>query len=442
MGQINKRLVNNKWIIQLYFMVITTKFVMEYAYYSYLHVNEPYIYPVDIQIKNLVIGSFCITLLFVLIKHKEITLSTFMLQLFFMTQIIPITIIYEMQNENLLYYLSVIAASFICELLVFYMKPIKMHVTVQYIDLIIIGLFLTILLLFLVNTYQINGLPSTMAINIYNVYKLRQSGRYQIGKYWGYVQDTLTTVAIPILLTKYMVDRKYIKLFFILAAEVIIYLYAGHKMFLFSGILIIVVVIYSQCKKFVRHWWMMVCIGISILALGVKLPLIDEVFSLLVRRVMLVPANNKFKHYDFFSKYPKEGLAGIFPRWIINIPSNYESGYPNGYTYQISAIYYNQPEMNSNTGFLAEGYMRWGIFGVFLCMVVFAILLKVMDGFQKRTSYTFALGCCILPVFLLTDSPLISSVMFGPLGIWLLFMLFYRSTVRIHFGKYKINMSS
>ena len=45
--------------------------------------------------------------------------------------------------------------------------------------------------------------------------------------------------------------------------------------------------------------------------------------------------------------------------------------------------------MNSNTGFLAEGYYRFDLFGIILVLVLFAIILILLDNFAELNGYSF-----------------------------------------------------
>ena len=57
------------------------------------------------------------------------------------------------------------------------------------------------------------------------------------------------------------------------------------------------------------------------------------------------------------------GLYAVFPRWIFPISSYYEN---IDFQHEIGAIYYGAPDMNANTGFFAEGYLRFGHIGTIL----------------------------------------------------------------------------
>ena len=151
----------------------------------------------------------------------------------------------------------------------------------------------------------------------------------------------------------------------------------------------------------------------------------EEIYSLLGRRTMMVSAVNKFKYYDFFSDNPKMGLAGIFPRWLIPISNPYE-GETIGKI--IADIYYNKPEMNSNTGFLAEGYMRFGYIGIFVGLGIYAAILRLLDRMQIRAGYGLTVSIFIYPVFTLTDAHLMDSLILGPWMILLIIAILYRTS--------------
>ena len=151
-------------------------------------------------------------------------------------------------------------------------------------------------------------------------------------------------------------------------------------------------------------------------------------FNIVMRRILMVPANLKFIYYDYFTTYEKLGLYGIFPRFLLEVSSRY-STVP--YTFDISAIYFNKPLMNSNTGYLAEGYMRFGYIGMFLEAFILGWIFQMMDSFQKRTGYALTIGFFTYAVFSLNDAHLLDQLVFGPwLFIVIIIVLFPLSLFR------------
>lgn len=414
-----------------YFLMLVFKAGMEYGYTVYLH-NSPQIYPLDINMAKYLYGLIWLTVLFIFKSNGEEKVSAFILHFFYVFQMVPITIIYSLQNENTLFYNTICFSVLICELVVNRTSDIclQFNLSKKADKKWIIAFFLIVCSLFLLNVYKRNGLPTLTALDLYAVYELRSSGLYQISKYGHYMQDIVVKVLIPILISRFLINKQYIYLLIVFAIEGIIYLYVGEKSFLFTGIMVFCIVFWFSRKEIRKYFWPFFYLGLTTVCFMVKSHYFFEViYDFFIRRIFIVSANNKFLYYDFFSTHPKEGFAGIFPRWLIPIRSNYVSGYPDGYTFQIGGIYYGQPEMDCNTGFLAEGFLRWGLIGIVIELLVLAFVLKCVDGFQRKTDFVFALGTSIVMIFGLGDGHLISPLLCGHLTVWFLFLLFYRRKV-------------
>ncbi len=417
-----------KKIFLMYFLMLLFGAGLIYGYVNHLSIMEEDIYLVKTNPIKLIYGWMWLTGLFFMIEHGKEKASAFLLHFFFVLQMIPITVIYALKDENTVFYTAICISVLICEMMVRFM-PVKMR-DFQYVvscNKCIIAVFIGLLVLFIVQTYRNNGLPTLTALNIYDVYELRRSGLYHISKYGGYLQTALIKVIIPILLLITLTSRHYIGVIAVFSLEVLIYLYAGQKSFLFMGILVLGIVWWLSQEKLADKFWYLCYGGLSGICFLIHFDSILSVFRLIIRRIFLLSANNKFVYYDFFSTHPREGLAGIFPRWLIPIESNYGQGYPDGYTFQIASIYYGKPEMNCNTGFIGEGFLRFGFAGILIEFVLFALLLRLIDRFQKKTSYIFAVGAAISFVFDLNDGHMISALLFGHLVIWLIFILLYRN---------------
>lgn len=410
-----------------YILMLIFKFGMEYSYMVYLH-KSPQIYPLDVNPVKYIYGLVWLTVLFFFLNDGRKKVSAFMLQFFYALQMVPLTVIYSLQNESTIYYSVICFSVLLCELLVGNSKDICLQINLEkkFTKKSIITFFFLICFLFILNVYRTNGLPTLKALDLYAVYELRSSGLYRISKYGHYLQDMIIKVLIPILLTRFLLKKQYFYLLIILGIEGCIYLYVGQKSYLFTGVMVIGTFFFLSRKRISGYFWSVFYSSFALISFLVKLhPLLTTVYSLIIRRIFLVSANNKFMYYDFFSTHPKEGFAGIFPRWLVPIKSNYMSGYPGGYTFQIGRIYYDMPEMDCNTGFLAEGYLRWGLIGIVFELLVFAFLLKCLDGFQRKAGFLFAAGTSIVMIFGLGDGYLISPLLCGYLTVWFLFLLFY-----------------
>ncbi len=394
--------------------------------YLWLSTQDRIGFPLTFSVLKYALGLLCCCGLFFLIRHSERKASTFFLYFLLLFQILPITTSYALADRSSEYYLVLILAFALCALVVGYTggQPLvrRNPLTAKTVGVGLACIMLLIVLL-VVRRY---GVPSLAALNLFDVYELRGSGAFQLSKYENYLFTWSTAVILPAGIALAIHKRKYILAAVLCGVMLVLYLYSAHKTFLFAIPLVLVGTFWARRKNFYTELFTALCIGYLALVLllwfsPVFKELIYKAFTLLFRRVLLVPANNKFHYFDYFTNNPKMGIGGIFPRWLIEIPNYYEN---IPYSYEISAIYYNQPEMNSNTGFLAEGFMRFGHMGTVLILLLFGWILKMIDRFQERAGYTLAIGVFIYQIYSLADAHLLDSLVLGPWMVLVILLLF------------------
>ena len=272
--------------------------------------------------------------------------------------------------------------------------------------------------------FRNNGFPTLIALDIYDVYELRSSSLFKISKYMKYILSNSVTVILPFLLSEFLLKKKYLKSIFVVLLQLLLYLYTGHKTILFSIPFILTTYFISKRKNLYFDFFNFICLSLSLLVLiAKKYVIFQNFFDLICRRSLLTTAYNKFAYYKFFFNNPKIGFAGMFPRWLISIKNPYEGRFTIGQL--VSADAYNISSMNANTGFLAEGYMRFGYIGILINFLVLVLLFKLMDSSQKSLSYEFEIIFLIYFVFTLSDSHLIDLILFGPVGLIIFILVFY-----------------
>lgn len=415
-------------VTALFIAMLLFKFAIDLGYWVIL-TRDTVTYAKDFNAAKYVVGLLWCVVLFFCIRHTERKASTFFLYLVFLLQIIPITTIYALGNDSSAYYNVLCGAFLLCELLVRYTASSTFFQRNSVISKAMLWCFGGAIVLLMIVVVKNNGAPSLIALNIYDVYELRRSGSFQIGKYMNYILTWSTKVFIPLFLAISLLKRRYLAALLFCVLQCLLYLYTGNKSWLFMLPMVVVCALWARRKNGYKELFLCACIGCAVLVLlacfsPVLERLWNEVYSLFCRRVMIVPANNKFKYFDYFTSHPKLGFSGIFPRWIIDIPDPL-----NGlkYTYDISAIYYGKPEMNSNTGFFAEGFMRFGHLGTVAIMILFAGILKQIDKLQQRIGYALTIGIFVYPMFGLADGHLLDTMVLGPWMLLLLILMFYQT---------------
>lgn len=415
-------------VIILFIGMIAFKIAIELGYY-WLSFQDSLSFPMNFSLIKYIFSTFCSVVLFFAIRHNSGLASSFFLYLVYLFQIIPISTVYAFGDRNSVFYAVLCLAYLLCCLVVGFSDNKEKIQRNNILSKAVAGGYSLIALLLIALVVLKYGLPSLQALNIYSVYELRESGEFELGKYANYLFTWTTAVILPSGIALCITKRKYVLMAVLSGIMLMLYLYSGHKTFLFAIPFVVICAFWSRRPSFYKELFVVGCFGFLLLVIllwvsPVAEVLFQRVFSLLGRRVLYVPANNKFHYYEYFSTRPKMGIGGIIPRWLFYVPNHYEN---IPYTYEISAIFYGKPDMNSNTGFLAEGYMRFGHLGTFLILLLFAIILKQVDRFQERVGYSLAVGVFIYQIYSLSDAYLLESLVLGPWMLLILILLFCTS---------------
>lgn len=147
----------------------------------------------------------------------------------------------------------------------------------------------------------------------------------------------------------------------------------------------------------------------------------DILEMLIIRRILVVPSQLAYYHYNFFSANPKTYwgysiFKGIFDYHYTMPPPNI-----------IGDKHFGRPEMTAVVNMFMEGYSAFGYFGIIIVTIIFKTLLKVVDYVYEWRSYKNQL---LIIVFLSICNILNSSSIFtillthGLLIHIMLYMLF------------------
>ena len=430
MTAIYRRSNHDYWLTAwLFICTMIYKIALEFGYvliYLGMPPNGNIIY--NIPFLKYAIGTIWCIVFFASIRHRIRCASSFFLYMIYALQMIPITVVYAMEDKDSVFYFSLCVGFQLCIFLVNHVIDPDIYIESETVSKFMTPCFILLTAALMTHIFMRNGLPKSMFLSFWDVYELRASHWFQIGKYFGYLMDYSHAVFIPVCITLFILRKKYFYTAICIGLMVLFYLYSGHKIIFFGGMLVPICVLWSTRKNFYHEAFIVLC---CVLSLSVAIQIFSSngsiVYNLITGRCLFIPAHLKFDYYDFFCRNPHIGLAGIFPRWLVPVKDNYpDISIPN----LIGAIYYNAPMMHANTGFLAEGFSRFGHLGTLLELVIFAFILKQMDYFQNRTNYSIAIGFFVYSVYGLTDGGFLSSLFFGS-WMWVAFILMF---YHIHYG--------
>ena len=351
--------------------------------------------------------------------------SVFLYGIIFLIMFIPLTVIYGLQDYSTFYFLLIAAGMGLVLLLLTITatapgEKVRRIGVIQSFDWLLplcSGALLIGLSVFFIFTH---GLPSTKAFNIYAVYDLRGSGFFIHSRYLNYLFSWSSRILLPFVLAVCLMERRHAGVLLFTLIGLAFYLYSGEKIILFSLVPIFGIYFCIRLGITGFHLCSLISAGLAgICFLGMRGW--ENLYSLFIRRILFIPANLKFLYYDFFTGHKKIGLAGTLWGSLLGI----EHPYPEGEGVVISKYFFHNDAMNSNTGFMAEGYYRFGIGGIFLSFVLLFFLLILIDRLALKTSAAFAVLFSICPIYMLNDGSLIDSLIFGPLTLFLFLILFY-----------------
>ena len=422
--------------IILFILYLMLKVCFDFSFNKLVAMDVDTYHP-EFKLIKYVVGIFFCIVLYIPILVMESKASSFFLAMILCLQFLPISTIYAFCNGSSLFYVELCLSFLVCELICLYRPEnngqVERNDLLSFIMMAAFLVIIVLIILFMIKTY---GKPSFKAMDIYSVYEIRSSGP-DINKYVGYALGSTMYVFFPVLLSWSIKKRRFVVCLLSALAILLIYLYTGNKSYLFSIPLVVACTLFLSKREnpdLLLGIMLFSFVCLILIASFTEIRLFSNIYSLFVRRCCFVPALNKFSYYEYFSTHPKLGIAGIFPTWIVPYEGNYTSV---SYPLEISAIYYGKPEMYSNTGFLVEGFARFGHFGMLFEMVLFSLVLKLIDSFQKRTDCQTTIGWFVFVIYLSCDAFFLDSLFFGPWMFAILILLLYKNNrIQISLGNY------
>lgn len=392
------------------------KIILEISYINFASPRYSYMGLVyEPNVLNIIISYLMFYILLIFIPKDQNRPSNQLIQLLFLTSMVPFLSIFWLANKSLKYTLYM----FLCYLLMFIclhiIKPGKIPLLKKRTNIapkITNLIFVLSIIILTLRIIKFGGVD-TRSFNFNNIYELRSEIQYY--GIWGYLVSWLGKLLIPLCIIMYMMKRK--KLLFLLSCilQVLLYLSTGSKTILFA-ILLLIAVNYILEKGFwdrgVSIFYASL-IGVSIIVY--KLTNNIWLIAITVVRQLTFPAIISFKYYDFFSVNKKlhfsEGLLGNV--FNIDSPYNIRSAY----------IISGKVGNHENTGFLSDAYSNGGLIAMIVMSIIFLVILLYVDSVSKnscnRSMYTALMS---YQVIILNDASLLTTIFTGGLSILLILM--------------------
>lgn len=409
-----------KKVIVLYgffILIICYKTLLEISYILSISPNYGYMgLLLDVNYSKALVSwifTFGLSILIINFKKKPSELVIFFL---FILMYLPFASIYWLKNESTIYFLFTSLVFLITIIGVKILKNIKFDAPVK--NNIIFNIVCVVFTLInLIVIFVFNGIPKLSALNFNNVYNVRESFNYGIGVMQYFITWQVWVLNLFVFLVL-LIKKKYFYTIIPFLIQFIIFLYTGHKAYLFLILALPIIYYFIQTK----YIYIYSLIGLNILTIFTWLT--DFIFNniwltaLYTQRLIYLPAQISYQYYEFFSQNELVLLSHSVFGSLFDGPV-----YDDHPIEVIGKVYYegNWP----NTGYLGDAYMNFGLLGMLVFSILFVLLLVVLDSFANQSLYKFKLVSVmsILYVLYFMSGALLTSLLNGGILFFLFLLL-------------------
>jgi len=388
--------------------ILIIMFLLEYSYKNFIvpyFTSEGYTFSFDFLRYSL---SKIILLIIIIINLLQEKFNYFISILFTILMLIPNLILYEF-NPQITFTISFFI--FLTILLIFFTSLVSIRtIKISYTNpnkilSISIVAFLAFIPLFFTYGTHIN-----LKVFLFkDIYLVREQGVEKMGLITSYIYPWIVKIIFPMALILALQYKK--KMLFILIFLAQLYLFAvqGHKSVFISVFLIFFFFIkdYHKQIRLILYGIISVIISARLITLFTGNILPESIF---VRRVFFVPAINNYFYFDFFKEKPLFYSNSILKRFI-------EYPYSIKPQYLIGEKYYGATKMSVNNGFISDGYMNIGIWGIIINIIGIIIYFRLLSKINISPVFS---GILIIIIFTLISSYLLTSLLTHGLLIFLL----------------------
>lgn len=352
-----------------------------YSYYVTYSVESMGFIP-DFNIEKYIFSIFCISLLSLLIRQDN-TVRSFFNNVMVTVYVIPALIVYSMSNQPNV----VISVSIISVLVVIILSKIGLELfdigflyskNILFYSSVVVLAFMIILI--------VGRDYSNFNFDLRRVYEVRETIRDSSSTFMAYASSIMSKIIIPMVFVLGIAYKRPIYAMFALACAMILFGYENHKgIFIYPFIAGGSYVILSKFNGFKYIIYaLMLMVLFSIFDTYMFYSYGNESIwgwfvDIAVRRALMLPPLLDFHHIMFFS----ENDTYLWSNSRITfglIEPPYELSPPN----QIGLVYFDNPSLAANTGFIGNGYAQAGMAGALIYSVGLGLVIALLNSYGKR----------------------------------------------------------
>lgn len=264
-----------------------------------------------------------------------------------------------------------------------------------------------------------HGLPNFASLSFESISKVRAEGSF--GTLMEIAINAMCRIVIPIILSVFLKEKEYSKAIIVSLIQLYIYSITGFKTYLF---VLLLVVLWPFVKKLnMRYIPALAIAGVSILSVIIYVFFDNNMaLALIADRVVFFPAKIKWAYLDFFSKNP----FVLFSENSFSRLFGVEPVYGIHTHLMMGELYFNKPNMWTNTGYMTDAYANLGLIGGVLITALLSLELLWIDRVTNYDNKSIAAVIFFIFYIALNDGAFIYISGSGGLIIAIIIVNFLR----------------
>lgn len=405
-----------RWIDLI--LAIIIKIILEILYKNNILSDWSYQgFVYEFNLSRYIIGWFLFFICYSVLEVKKRIRFYKIFKILFVLYTIPNIIYFSVSNVNVVYsillilsYMIIIICSLDYEHTYHHTKANKKL------------LFFSLTIVFLVLIRYIMITRGNYVIRFDQVYFFREmySGKFSKGIF-GYLNSWAVYVFLMYIFYYFINNKNKLGILISILLAITFYFFTGKK----SNLEIIFIVAFIELLYFFKKRKYILNLLFSIVFILVLI--IDNIIltSLIIRRLLFIPAFLNSKYYDFFSVNPKviwssSILKNIYPYPYKKLPS-----------FMIGE-YIGMPKANASTGFLANGYMNFGYTGMIIYLFILIGYLNLVTYLSRNSEKKMLDYLFFQLLFIIFISSDLLTALLTHGGIIIIFIyIFYRYKIKL-----------
>lgn len=404
-----------KRILPEYYYIANTPIVLYNKKFSYL---------------NLFYCIFVLIMLFILtdsigVKNK---MAYFSLRIMFIFYCIPMTMsLCLFENYLKFWLLGIFYWISLCFYIYFFefkVKRGKYFLTINCLDRCLLVVSILLIIIFIVK-----GLKNfQFSLSLDDVYSVRETFKENMSNWMVFFKTSFGTYIIPCILVFSLRHRKKCLFCLFLLAQGVVFSFAKDKIYLFYGLVAIVIGIFGDriVNKFNNYMsYAMILFG-SLNIVAIIGYFQNLFFFYFTRRLFVIPTWLNYLYITFFSGSPKL----MWKQDVFLIDKLFTPVYEQSVREMISEAYFKGKVSGPNAGMLAEAYSQFGIFGIIIYPLLIVILLNVLEYLFATAMDEVKLMASISLAISIVNDTITSTTFVVVMLIICMYAIFFRERIK------------